>query len=55
MSSAFVGAVPLIPLFKIGEGAMERVDELKRHIPERKTSDDEKGRWRVEGKLSCKM
>lgn len=50
LSSAFVGAVPLIPLFKIGEGAMERVDELKRHIPERKTSDDEKGQMESRGK-----
>ena len=51
LSSAFVGAVPLIPLFKIGEGAMERVDELKRHIPERKTSDDEKGQMESRGKI----
>ena len=51
MSSAFVGAVPLIPLFKIGEGAMERVDELKRHIPERKTSDDEKGQMESRGEI----
>lgn len=51
LSSAFVGAVPLIPLFKIGEGAMERVDELKRHIPERKTSDDEKGQMESRGEI----
>lgn len=51
LSSAFVGAVPLIPLFKIGEGAMERVDELKRHIPERKTSDDKKGQMESRGKI----
>ena len=53
LSSAFVGAVPLIPLFKIGEGAMERVDELKQHIPMKKTSDDEKERMacRVEIEL----
>lgn len=51
LSSAFVGAVPLIPLFKIGEGAMERVDELKRHIPERKTSADEKGQMESRGKI----
>lgn len=51
LSSAFVGAVPLIPLFKIGEGAMERIDELKRHIPERKTSDDEKGQMESRGKI----
>lgn len=51
LSSAFVGAVPLIPLFKIGEGAMERVDELKRHIPERETSDDEKGQMESRGKI----
>lgn len=51
LSSAFVGAVPLIPLFKIGEGAMERVDELKRHIPERKTSDDEKVQMESRGKI----
>ena len=51
LSSAFVGAVPLIPLFKIGEGAMERVDELKRHIPERKTSADEKGQMESRGEI----
>lgn len=51
LSSAFVGAVPLIPLFKIGEGAMERVDELKRHIPERKTSDDEKRQMESRGEI----
>lgn len=54
LSSAFVGAVPLIPLFKIGEGAMERVDELKRHIPERKTSDDEKGQMESRGKIELR-
>lgn len=37
LSSAFVGAVPLIPLFKIGEGAMERIDELRQRIPLRET------------------
>ena len=54
LSSAFVGAVPLIPLFKIGEGAMERVDELKRHIPERKTSDDEKGQMESRGEIELR-
>lgn len=33
LSSAFVGAVPLIPLFKIAEGAMERLDDLTNEIP----------------------
>lgn len=34
LSSAFIGAVPLIPLFKIAEGSMERLDELTKEIPQ---------------------
>lgn len=40
LSGAFVGAIPLIPLFKIAEGAMERLDELVEEIPKVNITSD---------------